>query len=126
MDKKVDNKNINAKKKWKSLADNIGKKLPNFLKLQQKNTAKLIKNNGEEIIINCDNTSHTTIPDSVFNYLCSLPTINNKRKTEINNNIIPDDKNVNVIIKDDKPKSSQPKKTKSKTQSKGGKKTRKK
>ena len=38
----MENNKSKAKKNWKLIADNIGKKLPNFLKLQQKNTAKLI------------------------------------------------------------------------------------
>ena len=65
-----------ARENWKTLKDNIVKKTPNFLISNSnnpvKNTIKITKSHDSEIIINCDDDKHETIPDSVFNYLCNL------------------------------------------------------
>ena len=80
-----------ARENWKVLKDNIVKKTPNFLIANSnnsvKNTVKITKSHDSEIIINCDDDKHETIPDSVFNYLCNL-------NTNLDSKIINENKNI--------------------------------
>ena len=127
-----------ARENWKLLKDNIVKKTPNFLIANSnnpvRNTIKITKSDDSEIIINCDNDKHETIPDSVFNYLCNL-------NTNFDSKIIKDNKNKNTktpkynevnseVNSEVNPTDVDAKKSKRKTKSSkpkiGGKKTRKK
>ena len=120
-----------ARENWKLLKDNIIKKTPNFLISNSnntvKNTIKITKSDDSEIIINCDDDKHETIPDSVFNYLCNL-------NTNLDSKIINENKNTktpkyNELNSEVNPTDVDDKKSKRKTKSSkpkiGGKKTRK-
>ena len=120
-----------ARENWKVLKDNIIKKTPNFLIANSnnpvKNTVKITKSHDSEIIINCDDDKHETIPDSVFNYLCNL-------NTNLDSKIINENKNTktpkyNELNSEVNPTDVDDKKSKRKTKSSkpkiGGKKTRK-
>jgi len=123
-----------ARENWNLLKDNIVKKTPNFLISNSnntvKNTVKITKSHDSEIIINCDDDKHETIPDSVFNYLCNLNTnLDSKiiKHNEDKNNKTP---KYNVLEHEVNPTDVDAKKSKRKTKSSkpkiGGKKTRKK
>lgn len=123
-----------ARENWKLLKDNIVKKTPNFLISKSntpvKNTIKITKSDESEIIINCDDDKHETIPDSVFNYLCNLNTnLDSKiiKPNEDKNNKTPkyNDLEHEVNSTDVDAKKSK-RKTKSSKPKIGGKKTRKK
>ena len=129
----MENNKSKAKINWKVIQDSIKKKTPRFLISDEKssNIIKITKAD-DEIIINCDNENHKTIPDSVFNYFCSINTNKKKIQTDINDNFIPNpDNNLNdtktTLSNANKEKITKQTKTKqTKTSSKGGKKTRRK
>ena len=119
----MENNKSNAKKNWKVIQDNIKRKTPRFLISDEKsnNIIKITKAD-DEIIINCDNENHKTIPDSVFNYFCSINTNKKKIQTDINDNFIPNpDNNLNdtKTTLSNTNKGIKPKQTKSKTSSNG-------
>ena len=100
-----------AIKNWKFLKDNIVKKTPNFLISKNSNpiksTIKITKSDDSEIVINCDDNKHETIPDSVFNYLCNL---NNDVDSGVDNDVDSGvDNNVNNKNNKRKTKSIKPK-----------------
>ena len=126
----MENNKSNAKKNWKVIQDNIKRKTPRFLISDEKssNIIKITKAD-DEIIINCDNENHKTIPDSVFNYFCSINTNKKIIQTSVNDNFIPNtDNNLNdtKTTLSNTNKGIKPKQTKSKTSSNGGRKTRRK
>ena len=126
----MENNKSNAKKNWKVIQDNIKRKTPRFL-ISDENSSNIIKitKADDEIIINCDNENHKTIPDSVFNYFCSINTNKKIIQTDVNDNFIPNpDNNLNdtKTTLSNTNKGIKPKQTKSKTSSNGGRKTRRK
>ena len=126
----MENNKSNAKKNWKVIQDNIKRKTPRFL-ISDENPSNIIKitKADDEIIINCDNENHKTIPDSVFNYFCSINTNKKIIQTSVNDNFIPNtDNNLNdtKTTLSNTNKGIKPKQTKSKTSSNGGRKTRRK
>ena len=126
----MENNKSKAKINWKVIQDSIKKKTPRFLISDEKssNIIKITKAD-DEIIINCDNENHKTIPDSVFNYFCSINTNKKIIQTSVNDNFIPNtDNNLNdtKTTLSNTNKGIKPKQTKSKTSSNGGRKTRRK
>ena len=126
----MENNKSKAKQNWKVIQDNIKRKTPRFLISDEKsnNIIKITKAD-DEIIINCDNENHKTIPDSVFNYFCSINTNKKIIQTSVNDNFIPNtDNNLNdtKTTLSNTNKGIKPKQTKSKTSSNGGRKTRRK
>ena len=123
------NKSSKSKKNWRIIQNEIDKRMPNFLLSKEKNpkaiTSKSINENvvkinkdDMEIIINC-NDSYKTIPDNIYNYICSIDSdIKQKNKNHADNIISHrSDKNINTNVKNQDNKLNEKK-------TKGGKKYR--
>lgn len=125
----MENNRSYAKKKLKNIQNNIREKTPKFLISDQKTiNIVTIAKHDDEIVINCDNENHKTIPDSVFNYLCSTNSLNkDNTDNSPNDNTINHKSNiVNTNKINNESKDTKKKVTKSKITSRGGKKTRRK